>query len=553
MQKEVYGRKINNTHFAYFYSMKKIYLVAALCSLFITFSNAQQLNITQLGYLPYQLMPGTRLSNIGGYVDAQGNEYALVCHPDGLSIVNVSDPVNPYEVFMVPSSNPGAPFNQNNWREVKTMGNFAYVTTEAGGGLQVINLTDLPATYQVHNWTGDGVISNQLSSIHALHVDDNHVYLYGSNLANGGIIIANISDPWNPTYVGMYDQFYVHDGYVRADTIYAAQIYEGSVAVIDVSNKANPQVVNIIPTPTAFPHNTWLSDDSKTLFTTDENAGSFLATFDVTDKLNITELDRIQSYAGGGSVVHNTHILNDYAVNSWYHDGITIVDGARPANLIETGYYDLSPLTGPGFGGVWGVYPYLPSGNLLVTHRDSGLYILSPTYLRGAYLEGNVSDSVTGLPLANVLVEILTTTANDNSKISGEYKTGTATAGNYDVKFSKTGYHDKVIANVNLANGILTTLDVEMVPTVISVGENIVENNFAVYPNPANDKLHVTIQNNPIINITISDLAGKVYFKELEMDIYKFILDITEIPAGFYLLKAQTAKGTITTKVTIVR
>ncbi|MGI8892864.1 MAG: choice-of-anchor B family protein [Bacteroidia bacterium] len=536
--------------------MKHIYIITAiLCTFIFSSSIAQQLNITQLGYLPYQLSPGTRISNIGGYVDSQGNEYALMGHPDGLAIIDVTDPVNPYQVFMVPTPAPNVPVNKNNWREVKTMANYAYVVSEAGGGLQIVNLTDLPNSYQQKTWTGDGAINGMLNRSHALHVDDNHVYIYGATgLANGGIIIANVSDPWNPVFAGMYDLNYVHDGYVRNDTIYAAQIYDGTIAIIDVSNKSNPQLVNTFGTPTIFPHNTWLSDDSKTLFTTDENANSFLASFDVSDKQNITEQDRIQSYAGDSSVVHNTHILNDYAVNSWYHDGITIVDGARPANLIEVGYYNLSPLSGPGFNGVWGVYPYLPSGNLLVSHRDSGLYIMSPTYVRGAYLEGIVTDSITGLPLANVLVEILTTNAKDNSKITGEYKTGTAIPGNYDVRFSRAGYHDKIISNISLDNGILTLLDADLKPLVISVEEHVVDYEIILYPNPASNILNINLKNTESNKITLTDLAGKI-FVTLKSDKLtdKFIMDISNLSAGFYLLKVVTEIGLVTSKVAVIK
>lgn len=536
--------------------MNKIYLLAALlCSLFYTNSIAQQLNITFLGRLEYQLAPGTRLSNIGGYVDALGNEYALVGHPDGLSIVNVTDPVNPYQVFMVPTPNPGS--NSNNWREVKTMGNYAYVVTEAGGGLQIIDLSDLPNSYQVKTWTGDGAISGLLGQIHALHVDDNHVYLYGTwSAANGGMVLADISDPWNPTYAGKYDQKYVHDGYVRADTVYAAQIYDGTVAIIDVSNKANPQVINTITTPTAFPHNTWLSDDSKTLFTTDENAGSFLTSYDVSDKMNITELDRIQSFASDSSIVHNTHILNDYAVNSWYTDGVTIVDAARPANMIETGYYDFPPASGPNTNGVWGVYPYLPSGNLVVSHRDSGLYILAPTYVRGAYLEGIVTDSITGLPISNVFVEILSTTASDFSKITGEYKTGTAIAGNFFVKFSKSGYQDKVISNVSVANGILTTLDVEMVPSTSSSDQILQTDFISIYPNPASDYIMFSLENTPsqIVTINILDLAGRSHIREnINKSYNTFKIDIRSLQSGFYILSIGLESIVVTTPVCIMR
>ena len=536
--------------------MKNIYLFTVYFCCFVSFATfAQQLNISYLGRLEFQLASGTRLSNIGGYVDASGNEYALVGHPDGLSIVDVTDPTNPFQIFMVPSPNPGAPGNLNNWREVKTMGNYAYVVSEAGGGLQIMNLSDLPNSYQEKTWMGDGAIAGLLDRSHALHVDDNHVFIYGAtSLANGGIIIANISDPWNPVYAGMYDDHYVHDGYVRADTVYAAQIYDGTIAIIDVTNKSNPQLVTTFATPTAFPHNTWLSDDSNTLFTTDENTASFLASYDITDVTNISELDRIQSYAGNGSIVHNTHILNDFAVNSWYHDGITIVDASRPANLIETGYYDLSPLTGSGFGGVWGVYPYLPSGNLIVTQRDSGLFILSPTYVRGAYLEGNVTDSLTGAPLSNVFVEILSTPASDITAIDGEYKTGLSYPGTFTIKFSRSGYSDKIISNVFLDNGVLTVVNVQLVPAISSITENVNGIKLNVYPNPASNELYIEGKNVLIHEFVLRDVRGRIILNQFVNDKLKNVYKIEfnkNLPSGFYILQSITEAGVISSKISL--
>jgi choice-of-anchor B domain-containing protein len=434
--------------------MKKI-LFALFLVLFALASQAQ-LNITYQSSLPY---PGKSLANIGGHVDSQGNEYALVGTFTGLSIVNVSNPAAPVEKFDVtgPSSS---------WREVKTWGNYAYVTTEGGSsGLQIINMTYLPDSIQVKFWKGSGSIANQLETIHALHIEDAHVYLFGSNIANGGPVIASLADPWNPVYVGQKSGSYVHDGYVRNDTLWAAHIYGGYFSVMDVSTKSNPVILAQQSTPGNFTHNTWLNDAGSVLFTTDEINNSFLTAYDVRDINNITEIARVKSqHPTSGSAVHNTHIINDFAVTSWYKDGVVIHDVARPDNPVLVGWYDTSPLSGSGFDGCWGVYPYLPSGNLVASDMQQGLFVLTPNYVRGAYLEGIVTDSTTSIPLNNVLVEIQSTSVAVNTKLTGVYKTGLAASGTYTVTFTRSGYFTKIFNNVSLSNGVLTQLDVELVP-----------------------------------------------------------------------------------------
>ncbi|MBK9401653.1 MAG: hypothetical protein IPN36_12585 [Bacteroidetes bacterium] len=76
---------------------------------------------------------------------------------------------------------------------------------------------------------------------------------------------------------------------------------------------------------TRFTHNTWLNDAGTVLFTTDENTNSYLGAYDITNLNNIIELDRIQLTPGSGSIIHNTHTLNDFEIASWYKDGIAIV------------------------------------------------------------------------------------------------------------------------------------------------------------------------------------------------------------------------------------
>ncbi len=76
--------------------MKYIFLSFLLIPLFIV----AQLNMTQLGYLNVVSMHGNSEANdIWGYVDGNGNEYAIVGLNDGTSIVDVTDPANPFEVF----------------------------------------------------------------------------------------------------------------------------------------------------------------------------------------------------------------------------------------------------------------------------------------------------------------------------------------------------------------------------------------------------------------------------------------------------------------------
>jgi choice-of-anchor B domain-containing protein len=385
-------------------------------------------------------------ANIWGYVDSLGNEYALSGHYKGLTIINVTNPDAPFIVKYIKGK-------YSVWREVKTWKHYAYVTTEGGGGLQIINLRSLPDTngILVKQWQ-PFYLDDTLRSIHALHIENGYAYLYGSNIGNKGALIANLTDPWNPTVEGIVDYSYIHDGYVRNDTLYAGHIYDGFLRVWDCRNKSNPVLLGAIQTPWAFTHNTWLSDNGKTVYITDEVNGSACVAYDVSNLQDIVEISRVYSQNKNSQApIHNTMVNNDYIFNSWYADGFTIVDGSRPTNLVNVGWFDTSPIIGGGFNGCWGVYPFLPSGNLLANDRQTGVWVLTPTLKRAAFFEGTVIDSACSRALSNAKIELFgPDTIETYTDAFGNFKCGTPDTGLYTAVISKQGFATKTISNIQL-------------------------------------------------------------------------------------------------------
>jgi choice-of-anchor B domain-containing protein len=388
------------------------------------------------------------LANIWGYTGRDGKEYALLGAAKGLIIVDISNPDAPQQIVQIPGPN-------NLWKEIKTYSHYAYIVSEGGMGIQVVDLKGLPSpNLSYHYYKGDGAINNQLNAIHALHIDVNKGFLYawGGNLFNGGAKIFDLkSDPYNPKYVGKYDQLgYIHDGFVDQDTMFSGHIYAGQFAIVNMANKNAAELLATQGTPGAFTHNTWPTDDRKTLFTTDEINNSFLSAFDISDPTDIKLLDKIQSNPGSNSIVHNTYILRNWAITSWYKDGFTIVDATKPDNLVQVGNYDTYPTAGSGFDGCWGVYPFFPSGTLIASNINAlntgngELFVVTPDYHRACYLEGLITDAVTGQSLNNAKIEVLGSTplTQELSTSSGIYKTGQATSGYFNIRVSKSGYQN---------------------------------------------------------------------------------------------------------------
>ena len=442
-----------------------------------------QADLSFVSQTDYVALHNTGLNDVWGYVDEQGNEYAIVGTEDGTSIMNVTDPSSPFEVFWLAGEN-------STWRDPSVYGDYAYISTEAEEGLTIINMSPLPESNVLiaNLFTGDESLSWQ--SAHNCHVDENALlYVFGANYGEGGVLIYDVSSmPMNPTFVGAFDNWYVHDGVAFGDTLYLAHVNDGFLSIVDITDPSSPQLMGTKTTVDSFTHNIWPSDDRQVVYTTDEVPDAFVASYDISDVNNIIELDRVQSSPGENVIPHNTFVLNDYLVTSYYADGITIHDAKYPNNLIELVTYDTYPEQTPTYDGSWGVYPFLPSGNILASDRTEGLFVLQPEYQRAAYLEGNITNQLSSNPIDNVLVTIPENTQEERSNSMGDYATGFASSGDFEVTYFKVGYESQTL-DVNLLQNSVTIQDVEMIPIEPFIVNVIVEDNSGNPIQNANIKL----------------------------------------------------------------
>jgi choice-of-anchor B domain-containing protein len=405
------------------------------------------------------------VNDICGWAAPDGKEYALVGLHTGVAIVDVdSNPLK--EVAFVPTEN-------NLWKDINTFGHYAYVSAEANVGILIIDLQYLPDSVKTYTWqdslpTSEG--PRPLTRAHTLWTDENGLlYLNGSNLNNGGVIILDVaSSPTDPVFLGYAPSIYSHDCYTRDSIIYSAEIYSGNLSIYDAHDPQNITMLGQVRTPSEFTHNAWLSDNSKYMFTTDERSNSYIASYDITDPGNIIELDRWRQAAteGLGNIVHNVYVWDqDWLLVAYYANGTVIVDGSRPDNLVEVGNFDSFLGADGGFPGVWGTYPWLPSKKILSSDRNTGLYVFEPTYVRACFLEGTVVDSITGAPVDNAIVAIESDEIilPQPSRFDGVFKMGKAVPGQFNVTITKKGYYPKTIL-FDFINGAVLTPVVELSP-----------------------------------------------------------------------------------------
>ncbi len=468
------------------------------------------------------------------HYETSGKSYALLGASGGLMIVDVTIPDTPLFVLQVPGID-------NLWREVKVEGQYAYVTTEGNdssgvlNGIQIVNLSYLPDSAPSKIYKGDGLILNELESAHSITSSGEYIYINGHNILSQGrgVLMCSIADPWNPVFIGAVTNNYCHDSYVRGDTLWTSDILAGQFSVYNISDRSNPALLATQQTPGDFNHNAWLSDDGQTLFTTDERNNEPLGAFDVSDLNNITLLDTYYTTNFSSSEVHNVRVLNDFLINPSYGSQLTLVDASRPSNLIEIGNYTTGNYL------LWDADPYLSSGIIIATETNPGIfYVFEPIYQRACYLEGLITDSITGVPIPASTVQILTTTIQKLSKGTGEYFTGTADPGTFDILVTKNGYAAKQISGVLLTTGMVTSLDFELRPLGADVSTLEQPDIISISPNPFENNVRIEWNEKSIIRIELINVLGEIVrTSDPELNQSTHLVNTEALLGGMYMLK----------------
>lgn len=305
-----------------------------------------------------------------GYVSPQGRVFALTGLNIGLSIVEITDPTRPKSIALIPGAT-------SQWREVRTYGEFIYVTTEATSGLDIIDMRDPDRPTKIQTW------SDTFTSAHSLYIDRDRGLLFANGTRDAarvslGMRVLDVgSNPTNPREVGSFRDFYIHDLYARGNRIYAAAINDGFLAILDSSNIGAIREVTRFLTGGRFTHNAWLTADSRYLFTTDERASRPLEAWDIANPLAPLKVSEYIARPAG--IPHNVLIDGTRMVVSHYVDGVHVLDVSNPASPRLMGSYDTYEPALEGFHGCWGAYIFPGSNLIIASDIEGGLFVLQYT------------------------------------------------------------------------------------------------------------------------------------------------------------------------------
>ncbi len=406
------------------------------------------------------------LNDIWGFVDLNDDqEYALVGLSNGTAVVNITDPENPGLVGHVPGFN-------STWRDVKAYQYFdtadneykayAYVTTEANQGMQIIDLTDLPNSISL------AATITEFSSAHNIYIGnidystnmalpgmEAFIYVSGSSRGGGAFRVFDLVDPVAPELVSTAPAGtgYVHDvtSMVITDSRTSQCAFnhnpcellidfnEDAVEIWDLTNKDSPfRISSTTYSNVGYTHSGWYSDDKMFVFIQDETDEVNFGSNTVLRTLDISNLEApfiSNVYSGPTQAIdHNGFTLGDHYYMSNYRRGLSVLDVSDPNQPLEVGFFDTYPTPSantPTFAGAWGTYPYLPSGNILISDSSYGLFVVTLRETTAAGIIGMTLGNISTSESAGSVAVEVTRTVSTSGMLSVDFSTvdGSALAG----------------------------------------------------------------------------------------------------------------------------
>lgn len=309
-----------------------------------------------------------------------GREYAILGGAAHILIFDVTDPSNTFlrKKYARPDTTV--------WREFKSYKNRLYAVSDGvDEGLTIYDFSQAPDTI-IETYSSTALFNRA----HTITLDSvsGHIYLNGGSSGNGMTILSVAQNPDLPqliTKIPALTGGYLHDSYVRNDTLFASSGYNGFYVYDFKTDILNPKVIASVSTG-GYNHNSWTDISGRYAYYTEEiPRGRPIQVVDMTQLTTTGEIELLGNgfldnlvVGGTEAIPHNVYVKDNLLYNSQYEDGLLVYDITEPTMPVLKYVYDTHPQNTiyNGYRGNWGSYPWLPSGTIIAGDMQNGLFVL---------------------------------------------------------------------------------------------------------------------------------------------------------------------------------
>lgn len=330
------------------------------------------------------------------------HEYAIIGSTEGTHFIDVTDTEAIKESFRVLGGTTGG---QIIHRDYHDHNGFLYAVSDEGSNstLQIMDISNLPDTVTVVYDSKEYIRRS-----HNIFIDESQDIMYscisqGTSLSFAALRLFDISDPYNPMPIKAYNSIegvfmsQVHDAYVKDNIAYLNNGPDGMM-IVDFTDTESPILIANL-TSSEYPdagynHSGYVSEDGNYYYMADENHGADIKVIDVSNPMDLEVVNTFNADNDSPNTIpHNQLVHDDLLYVSYYYDGLQVYDISDPSTPVRVMEYKTSKIANrSSYEGAWGVYPFLPSGNILVSDMQEGLFVIKGIQSLSSTYDQNLSD-----------------------------------------------------------------------------------------------------------------------------------------------------------------
>ncbi len=414
-------------------------------------------------------------SDIWGWTDPlNNNEYAIITFEDKTCFLNITDPINPtYLGFL--NSNAGV----NYWRDVKVYQNHVFIVADNVGahGMQVFDLTRLRSVASPpENFTADTVLTSG----------------------------------WNGSTIGSCHNIVINESVGMAYLVGCNSANGGGPMFIDVSDPVNPVAVGQYTTD-GYTHDaqvvTYAGPDTtytgkEILIASNEDKVVIVDVTSPTTPVKISEI----TYSNV-SYTHQGWFSSDMRYFLVGDEDDEISFGVNTRTII----FDFLDLDNPVY------HSQYTGGSAAIDHN---LYVKGDLVFEANYTSGLRVLDISDINNITEVGYFDTHPENNNTNFNGAWSV---------YPYFNSG--NIIISDINRGFFIVRKSG------TLSVDDSVFnKKEVTVYPNPAREKVIVTVKNNPIEKVQLFNVLGQKIVDVEVNNLSKISLNVSQYDEGIYFL-----------------